>query len=339
MKRRKGESMNATQLNQALKAAIVAGLPVMVTSPPGLGKSQIVAQVARETGRKLFDIRAALRQPVDFLGMPEIENGLTYFRPPGELPTAADGPCILFLDELPNAPLMVQSALLQLVLDRKLGAYTLPDDCAIIAAGNRVQDRAGSGRLIASLADRFIQLELEADPDAWVRWAIPAGIRDEVIYFIRRRPELLADIDPARNVNASPRSWEYLSNIIPHAPADCFHALASGIVGPGPAAEIAAFMAVYKSLPDPMACLMNPDGFDFPADPDVRYALTGSIAALASEQTGPGIVKVAHRFQREGCGEFGMLLMRDATVRDPAVCDNRDFQRWATDNNQVFTAA
>ncbi len=311
----------------------------MISSAPGLGKSQITAQVSDELSRKLIDIRAALRQPVDFLGMPDIENGRTYFRPPGELPTAADGPCILFLDELPNAPIMVQSALLQLVLDRKIGAYTLPDDCAIIAAGNRVQDRAGAGRLIASLADRFIQIEMEADPNAWVRWALNAGIETKVIAFIRARPELLADIDPARAVNASPRSWEILSDILPHAPPELLHALAAGIVGPGPAAEFCAFLAVFGLMPDPLAVLMNPAGFTMPTDPSVLYALAGSLAALASETTGPQIIAVADRFKAEGAAEFSVLLMRDATVKSPAVCDSRDFQRWATENNEIFTAA
>ncbi len=330
--------MNTEQLKIAIKAAIAAGIPSIISGPPGVGKSDLVRQVAKETGRNLYDVRAALKNPVDFLGMPQIVNGFTHFRPPADLP-APGGPSILFLDELPNAPIMVQSALLQLVLNQKLGAYTLPDDCAIIAAGNRAKDRAGAGRLIASLADRFLQLEIDVDHNAWVRWALHAGVATEIIAFIRWRPELLADIDPARNVNASPRAWEMLSKIMPHTPAAMLHPIGAGLVGDGPAAEFSGFMAVFKTLPDPAAVLLNPAGAPVPTDPSTLYALVTALSIMANEQTGPGIIQYAERLTAEGAAEYGVLLVRDAVVKDPAVCDSRDFQRWATDNNSIFTAA
>ena len=335
--------MNAEQIKMTIKAAIQANRPVYVSGPPGVGKSQIVRQVAEQTERKLFDIRAALRQPVDFLGLPDFEerNGerVTVFRPPGELPRAEDGPSLLFLDELPNAPLLTQSALLELSLDRRCGTYTLPDDCGIVAAGNRATDRAGAGRLIASLADRFIQIAFDVDAAVWTRWALNAGIQTEIIAFLRFRPELVADIDSSRAVNASPRSWEMLSDIMPFTSPELLHETAAGIVGPGPAAEFSAFLAVFKTLPDPLAVLLNPAAAEVPTDPSTLYALCGALAAIATDLNGPQVIAYANRLKEEGAAEFGILLMRDAVVKCPGVTESRDFQQWAIDNHETYAAA
>jgi hypothetical protein len=83
---------------------------------------------------------------------------------------------------------MVQASCYQLVLDRKLGEYTLPDGWAIVAAENRDSDRAATTRMPTPLRNRFVHLEFEVDLQEWCEWAIQAAIRPEVIAFLRFRP-------------------------------------------------------------------------------------------------------------------------------------------------------
>jgi len=118
-----------------LKSGLNVNVPMFLWGPPGIGKSQIVAQVAADMSLPLIDIRAVLLDPVDLRGVPSVENGTTRWNPPNFLPSEGEG--LLFLDELSQAPDSVQSSLLQLVLDRKLGEYSLPDGWRILAAGNR----------------------------------------------------------------------------------------------------------------------------------------------------------------------------------------------------------
>jgi len=142
----------------------------------------------------LQDVRALLLDPVDLRGLPFLGNdGRSKWASPEFLPQEGSG--ILFLDELNAAPAMVQASCYQLVLDRRLGEYTLPESWAIIAAGNRDSDRGATTRMPTPLRNRFVHLDFEVDVQEWSEWATQAGIRPEVIAFLRFRPELLSVFD------------------------------------------------------------------------------------------------------------------------------------------------
>src|SRR6516162_6667182 len=204
---------------------------VFIWGSPGSGKSAVVNQLAIELGIALRDVRALLLDPVDLRGLPFLgSDGRSKWATPEFLPQ--DGTGILFLDELNAAPAMVQASCYQLVLDRKLGEYTLPDGWAIIAAGNRDSDRAVTTRMPTPLRNRFVHLEFEIDIQEWSEWAIQAGIRPEVIAFLRFRPELISQPDRDAHAFPSPRSWEFVSRILAAAPDQAVeHELFAGAVG------------------------------------------------------------------------------------------------------------
>jgi MoxR-like ATPase len=176
--------MKPSDIASSLQLLAQIQKPAFVWGPPGVGKSQVVAQVAALLGIRLIDIRAVLLDPVDLRGLPTVEQGRAAWAIPAFLPE--DGAGILFLDELNAAPPLVQAACYQLVLDRALGEYRLPDGWAVFAAGNREGDRAVTSRMSSALANRFVHLVFEPDLDDWSQWAMgPGDLRPEVVAFLR----------------------------------------------------------------------------------------------------------------------------------------------------------
>ena len=206
--------MKPSKLYEALHALIGERVPLHIWGPCGVGKSQIVGQVAADLDFSFLDVRAVQLDPVDLRGLPRIAADQTEWVPPKFLPTSGKG--ILFLDELTSAPQMTQAGCYQLVLDRKLGEYVLPDGWVVVAAGNPASERGVHFAMPRPLRNRFVHLELEADLNDWCNWAVKARIRPEIIAFLRLKPELLHAGDTAADANAwpTPRSWEMASNVL-----------------------------------------------------------------------------------------------------------------------------
>ncbi|KUG28598.1 hypothetical protein ASZ90_001523 [hydrocarbon metagenome] len=326
--------MIPSHIAMSLLTLIPTGRPVFLWGPPGVGKSQVVAQTARALGRHLADIRAVLLDPVDLRGLPAIgDDGLCHWRPPAFLPTSGQG--VLFLDELNAAPPLVQAACYQLILDRRLGEYALPGGWTVVAAGNREQDRAVTHRMPTALANRMVHLDFETSLEDWLAWAEEAGIRPEVTAFVRFRPALLHDFDPARAERAfpSPRTWQFVSDILCAAPpAEVEYDLLRGTVGEGAAAEFTGFLRVWRELPDTDAVLAAPHSAPVPSDPAAVYAICEALARKAALDTMPALAGYAARLPVE----FGVLLMRDALRQDKAVAHTEAFAAWARDNAHVL---
>ena len=171
--------MRPSHVCEALHHLVRIRQPVFLWGPPGVGKSRLVADVARRQGRKLYDLRAVLLDPVDLRGLPRIsDEGITSWCVTEFLPHPQDTEKgILFLDELNAAPPLVQAACYQLILDRRVGQYRLPDGWAVVAAGNRESDRAVTYRMPSALANRMVHLDVECHIDDWLDWARANGIR------------------------------------------------------------------------------------------------------------------------------------------------------------------
>lgn len=326
--------MKPSKIAEKLWVCIKANLATFIWGPPGVGKSEVVAQVAKSGGYKLTDVRAVLLDPVDLRGIPSIENGEAKWCPPSFLPKGK-GKQMLFLDELNAAPLLVQAACYQLVLNRKIGEYSLPKDCVIVAAGNRETDRAVVSRMSTALKSRFIHLDFDSDLNDWCEWALDNGVKTEVIAFVRFRPELLNNFDPKRNdrTYACQRTWVFLSNIMQADSDGLDYDLASGIVGELAATEFMAFLKIYMNLPDPDAILLAPDKAPVPEDNlATLYAICGSLSVKASEQTMPRLVKYANRLP----AEFSVLLIRDCIKHDVNVVKTRAFIEWTSAHPDIL---
>ena len=157
--------MRPRDVSKVLSALIPTRKPVCLWGRPGLGKSAVVRQAADTLRLKLIDVRATRLDPVDLRGLPKVTKDRAEWCPPSFLPRSGDG--VLFLDELAQAPPMVQAAGLQLVLDRRIGEYELPAGWSVIAASNRQEDRAGTHRRITPHLNRFVHVDREIGVEDW----------------------------------------------------------------------------------------------------------------------------------------------------------------------------
>jgi hypothetical protein len=321
-----GSFVRPTEVRQALEALIPTGRPVFVWGPPGCGKSALVRQAAEALGRELVDVRATLLDPVDLRGLPRLDADAAVWLPPAFLPKTGSG--VLFLDELAQAAPLVQAACLQLTLDRRVGEYELPEGWTVVAASNRGEDRAGTHRMISPLLNRFVHLDLYPAADDWQAWAAAAGVAPEVRAFLQYRPGLLFEFDPAANPRAfpTPRSWQFVADVLARTPPDLVHPVVGGCVGDGPAVEFVGFLKLYRDLPDLDSVLARPDAAPVPREPAVLYALVGALVERCRQQKAPlaAFVTYALRFP----DEFTVLALRDALAVNPKLAGLPDVQGW-----------
>lgn len=260
-------TVNATQLSSALRYLIKTQHPAFIWGSMGIGKSDIVASLAKEYGGKLYDLRLSQCESTDLRGMPyfDHESKLMQWAPPIDLPTqeeAAKYPIVvLFLDELNSAAPSIQAAAYQLILDRKVGTYTLPDNCFVVAAGNLDSDKGVTYRMPKPLSNRLVHFELRVDFASWNEWAINKKQNPDVIGFLNFSKDSLHTFDPKSpdHAFATPRTWEYVSDIISDNTLDSGTAMdiISGTIGEGLALKFMAHRAVSSQLPNTADVLLG----------------------------------------------------------------------------------
>lgn len=258
--------------------------PVFLWGPPGVGKSDCVRQVAAEKDIKVFDLRLSQMDPVDIRGVPFVEKIITKWAIPEFFPQDRATEGILFLDELSTAAPENQAAAYQLVLERQCGEYHLPPKVYICAAGNRAQDNAISIPMSSALANRMLHLEVEADPEAWCKWAIEKNIAREVVGFIHFRPEMLFVLtEDCERGWPSPRSWANVSKVLSYGFApDDLRACVVGLVGENAAAQFLTYYRQSHELGDIREAMLNQKSkWKLPTKTEMRYAVATSIAYWA----------------------------------------------------------
>jgi len=314
--------------------------PVMLWGPPGVGKSQLVGQVGQRHGVPVIDIRLSQMEPSDLRGIPFRTEGSVEWAVPAMLPDARrHGPeGILFLDEITSAPPSVSAAAYQLILDRRLGEYRVPEGWAIFAAGNRQGDRGVTYAMPAPLANRFAHFEVETHLDDWVAWAYEAGVDERIIAFLRFRPELLFDFDPAHNPMAfpTPRSWEFAHRALQKFgdSPDLLLSSLQACVGPAAGIELDAFVRHLDKLPDIDAILQG-EPVPIPREVDLQYAIAAALVGRAirardsaeAKAVYGAILNFAGRFPER---EMGVMLVSDMhrAIGQP-IFNVPEFSPWA----------
>lgn len=330
-------TVKPSQLTETLRYCDKAGLVAFVLSPPGIGKSDVIRQYAATTERKFIDTRLSYAAPTDIKGFPIVdrEANVMKFATPAEYPTEPGN--VWLLDEFSCAGKAVQNAALQLVLDRRVGDYTVPDNTLLVLAGNGASHRVHVERLSSAVANRIMFIHLVPDLDDWTEWALAAGVDVRLVAFLRFRPDLLHSFDPAKwdgeTGFATPRSWAAAARLVAsEPPAYLRHPMLEGLVGPGPAAELNAFLTIYEQLPSIDGILLDPKGSDVPEEPSARYAVCAALANKAEKGNFSRVTTYLGRLPKE-FEVFGVRL----TVRTKKeVLSSKDFITWAVDNKDVM---
>jgi hypothetical protein len=260
--------------------------PVMLWGAPGIGKSQIVSQIAAKHDAPVIDIRLSQMEPSDLRGIPFRVGEHVEWAIPALLPDVErhGSMGILFLDEITSAPPSVSAAAYQLILDRRLGEYQVPEGWAIIAAGNRQGDRGVTYTMPAPLANRFSHFEFDVYLDDWVAWAYNNDIDESVIAFLRFRPELLFDFDPAHNPVAfpSPRSWEFAHHALKKFGdhPELLLGTLQACVGSAAGIELHAFLSNLDNMPD-LEAILRGEEVSIPQEIDLQYAVVAALVGRA----------------------------------------------------------
>ncbi|MDZ4344093.1 MAG: MoxR family ATPase [Candidatus Binatia bacterium] len=332
--------MNINQIIKAVEASYPIRQPLFIWGPPGVGKSTGIKTAAGQLKVDLIDLRLPLLEPVDLRGLPVVANGKAKWSIPSFLPTTGKG--ILFLDEMVQAAPSMQAAASQLVLDRKIGEYKLPDGWHVVAAGNRLSDRASTNAMPTHIANRFVHITAEVDVESWILWALANQIDIRVVAFIKWRSQLLHQFDAQAKLLAfpSPRSWAFVSNLLS---AKTDRALLTdfvrGSVGDGAASEFMGFLNVFDKLPSIDAIMLNPKTAPIPTDPAVLYAVVTTLTAKASADNIGKIVTFFNRLTDEAQRpEFSILAMKEITSKDSSskILQSKPFMEWAAKHSHMI---
>ncbi len=332
----------STILNREFESVIQGHhTPVMLWGAPGIGKSQIIAQVATAHGVNMIDIRLSQMEPSDLRGIPFKNGEQVDWATPSLLP---DAKChgqqgVLFLDEITSAPPSVSAAAYQLILDRRLGDYVVPEGWVIFAAGNRQGDRGVTYSMPAPLANRFSHYELDVNLDDWVAWAYKNNIDERIIGFLRYRPEHLFEFDAAHNPVAfpSPRTWEFTHRALQKFEdnLNLFREAASACVGEVAGIEVATFIEHLEDLPD-LDAIVNGEVVPIPDAIDLQYAICSALVGRAISVKGKdnadkvwgNILNFARDFPQK---ELGVMLVSDMQrAIGEEIFSIPEFANWAS---------
>lgn len=332
--------------------------PVMLRGAPGVGKSSIVRSVAEKLGIGFIDFRLSQREPVDLRGLPvpnKKDHSVEWYVT-GDLPRDPNSKGIILFDELTAADRSLQVAAYELILDRRLGdLYKLPDGWFIVAAGNRVEDRAVATAMSSALANRLAHFELNANAEDWIKWAVPHDIHPSVTGFIQYRPANLFKMDK-QNLEygwPSPRSWERVSNIIPlyASNEDVLRKVVYGLIGDAVGVEFMAFHRLNKKFDDVLEMLTNPKAkIEIPTKADERYAFCSAVSYLlwngANDKEHAKRVEGMYRIVMNLTSDFATMIVKNAMLGAAKVsrlqavkfiCSSKSYKAFADKYGTAFT--
>ena len=254
-------TVTAVQARKSILQAFKVKRPIFLWGPPGIGKSELVESITNELGGVMYDLRLGQMEPTDIRGIPfyNKEIGKMDWAAPVDLPdadTASQYPVVvLFLDEMNSAAPSVQSAAYQLILNRRIGKYMLPDNVVMVAAGNRESDKGVTYRMPTPLSNRFVHQEMKVDFPAWQEWAVNNNISKDVVGYLSFAKQDLYDFDAksASRAFATPRSWVFVSQLLDDDTLDDETAtnLIAGTIGEGLAVKFMAHRKIAGRMPKP----------------------------------------------------------------------------------------
>lgn len=314
--------------NEVLKC-ISVGLTPLVTGSPGTSKSSIMAQLAKDHRLKLIDIRLSQYTPEDLNGLPmRNDNHRAEFTPFDTFPIVGDKipdgyeGWMVFLDEITSATKPVQAAAYKLILDRMVGNHPLHKNVAIVAAGNKITDKAVVNQMSTALQSRMIHYEMDVSHREWLEYAIKNEFDHRITGFINYMPSRLMDFRPDHQDKTfpCPRTWEFLSRLIKGEKVSPeIGPRVAGTIGQGAATEFITFAQEYERLPKFDQIVAAPDTLAIPTESSTKYATISMLIQNTTEQRVKEVVTYIERFDME----LQVVFVRGLLTRLPEMRRNQ----------------
>ncbi len=325
--------MKASNLVSILKTAIARQWAILIEGSPGIGKSDIVAQVAHDTKTDLVISHPVTADPTDYKGLPGIVSGKAEFLPYGDLRRLLDAqsPLLCFIDDLGQGSQATQAAQMQLVLAREINGQKISPHVTFFGATNRRADNAGVSGILSPLRSRFrSSVELTVDSADWCKWALGAKMPFELVAFINYRPLFLNTFDPKTAKEGKPfscpRTLSFLGDWVNQGITDA--ETLGGCVGEAVATEFLAFMGIYRAVAGlPAQIVANPLSAPIASEVDRAFAIS---AAMSYHATPKNIDAIGQYFSRaEMPAEFRTFFWKAATARKPELIETHAYTKWS----------
>ena len=298
------------------------GLPGLVLGNMGAGKSAAFYETARRlresTGDdwQVVDIRALLYDPVELKGIQTVKENSDFavvLKPDWAANLDPDGHYLIVFEEVTKALPSVQSALMQVILDRRVAGFEFGRNWVPFATGNLSSSRSGDIPMPAALRDRFWIVIAEHSAKPWLDWAVGANLRPEVTSFIKANPDMLDTWDSEQDplVFATARSLHFLSNAVEVA----VDPKSWGIpyLGQEAGVKFAAHVDALAILPDPEVIFNDPE--HAPVMPDIGTAFY--LGASLSYWVDKGNFDALTTYARRCAHEVAQTMVSEAVSRHP----------------------
>ena len=323
------------QVKKFVTDCLFAGLVPFVQSSPGMGKSTIMRDIAKDLQLKMIDHRLSTSAPEDLSGLPRFdENGRAVFAPFADLFPLEDTPkpegkegWMLFLDEFNSASKSVQAASYKLILDRMTGQHRLHQNCVITAAGNLSTDRAITNPISTAMQSRVVHLEMQISFEEWLYdVALKQNYDSRIIAYLSQFPSKLMDFRPDHNEKTfcCPRTWEFVNALIRDKDVkDESAVLLAGTITSGTAVDFVQFTKVFHNLVTIKEIRANPAECRVPTDVGAKWAVISHMMEKITDENFDDLAVYADRFTID----FRILFYRSILVRNPNLRQHPAFIR------------
>jgi len=279
-----------------------------------------------------------LHEPTEFIGLPfpnEDRTGITYLKP-DMLPVKGSGD--FFFDEIDKAPDLMKNAAYQIIEDRRLGNWRMPDGYVAHAACNLATDRSFSFTMPDALNNRFLHWELAIPPvhdiekdghkiQGWINgFGIPNAIDHRILNYLATQPSDIHTYDPSGRVKdpnfATPRTWEKLSRIVKEIEDNnILHMLISGGCGTAIANKFIAFLKLQKNFNIEKIFKGTFNKKDVPKEIDELYALISGLIGYykhnPTDKNAVRLLEIARMLNKE----HTVLILKQANSVDGEFFD------------------
>ena len=347
--------MKPSKALQIMKSVLNGGNSPFLIGGTGVGKSAVVQQLAEElaNGRKIvtdntnptakqfgwIDFRLSLYETVDLGGLPYIDDKDQQKRAfLGNLPTGGEG--ILFFDEYAQASSSVQAVVGQIIYEKRIGEYVLPEGWKIVCAGNRSTDRAGSNVLPSHVVGRTSLINFEHDTNDWLAWGVENDIHPDILGYINFQPDWLNAFDAKiKTPQPSPRSWTRLSDTLKtNPPMEHKQAICECDIGETASIEFMSFLSLKDEVPNLEDIVLGKD-VEVPDSGGICYATICALVTVIKEapdsKVGSYFTNGVEFVKKFPTPEFGIFFVRSVIGSRPDLKESSTYGQFKVENSDL----